>query len=221
MDREARKAMAHGVAKESQLSSWAQQADIRVLGKAAVLIGAWGLPSSVELMAAVTPSRSMSAISGYLLAVSQGLSSVPGGPSRFLAVWPPRSVHRVDLFVFFPTNQGVSLRLPPVTPDSPPDSCSRGHHLPHSGPRQGNQGRDSPSYPQALPSPGKQPSWGASWSSAHCPGQGGSRPLWGSLEGLTAEVWLHSAESIVNATDLYVLKWLKWQVILLFYHNFS
>ena len=112
MDREARKAMAHGVAKESQLSSWAQQADIRVLGKAAVLIGAWGLPSSVELMAAVTPSRCMSAISGYLLAVSQGLSSVPGGPSRFLAVWPPRSVHRVDLFVFFPTNQGVSLRLP-------------------------------------------------------------------------------------------------------------
>ena len=134
MDREARKAMAHGVAKESQLSSWAQQADTRVWGKAAVLIGAWGLPGSVELVAAVSPSRCVRAISGYLLAVSRGLRSAPGGPPASLPCGPTFS-SQCGFVCFLPHQPGRVSTTSPVTPDSPPDSCSSRHHLHYSGPR--------------------------------------------------------------------------------------
>ena len=222
MDRDAKQAMAHGVAKESQLSSWAQQADIRVFGKAAVLIGAWGPPSSIELMAAVTPSSAwvQSLVTCWLSAKDWVLFleappvSLPCGPHVQFTVW-------ICLF-FFPTTQVMSLWLPPplqtateavtICPIADPNRIIKGetaHHIRRFYPPQGSSLLGG--HLGVLPTAQGKAALG------HCEGH----RVRAVRERLTAEIWLHNAESIANATDLYILRWLKWQVILLFYHNFS
>ena len=116
----------------------------------------------------------------------------------------------------------MSLRLPPplqtateavsIYPIADPDRIIKGetaHHICRFYPPQGSSLLEG--HLGALPTAQGKAALG------HCEGC----RVRAVRERLRAEIWLHNAESRADATVLFLLRWLKWQVILLFYHNFS